>query len=232
MPEHRIERSSQDDDHDDGILGLEPEAPSTPHPALSRTPPRPDPSLPPKPCPECGYDIRGLRVPVCPECGYKIGLSPVRDRDAVPKQSSWFDAKAAVYAGIGLSIGAVTYAIAFDPLLGPMAFGIDFVATVVVGWVVFFLCSMMWIGFDQPLRMTAVQLIGAYGAFAGTWALLSQIPFFGFIAFIVSGFVLVGLLADLLEIEYKDAFIVAVLSAVMKIILGTWVFSQFSGGTP
>lgn len=222
MPEHRIDRSSGEDDD---ILELAPEEPAEPHPALSRRPPEADPRGAAKPCPGCGYDIRGLRSGVCPECGRSLDRAPGSVLATVSTRSSWLDTKALVYAGVGLLAGAVTYAIAEDPLLGPLAFGVDFVATVIIGWVVFLVCSMMWIGFDQPLRMTVVQLIGAYGGYAGVSAVLGYIPFFGFFAFIISAIVLIGLLGDLLDIEYKDAFVIALISGVAKWLVHMWVFT-------
>ncbi|MEM8757330.1 MAG: hypothetical protein AAGF47_06070 [Planctomycetota bacterium] len=231
MPEHRIEKTSRDDED---LLDLASEDEKSPPPALSRPPS--DPELAAMnakklPCPTCGYELRGLQRGVCPECGTKLGfstLSKAKAKQAGRSASAWFDRKAAVYAVLGMVAGAATWAIAEDPVVGPLAFGVDFVLTVAVGWVVFFVCSLMWIGFDQPLRMTLVQVVGAYGAFAGVWTVLGTIPFFGFFAFLISGLVLVGLLGDLLDIEYKDAFVIALISAVAKRIVEISVWSAFS----
>ena len=230
MAEHRIERTSSGDEE---ILGLAPEEPKSPHPALTRPPA--DPKLAneagkPKPCPGCGYDLRGLTAQQCPECGMKIGYAArAAMRDRAAGHSTWFDQKAAIYAGIGLTVGMITWAVLVGPVAGPLAFMINFAFTVVVGWTVFFACSLMWIGFNQTLRLTMIQLIGAYGAYAGCYAIATQIPLVGWIGALISFAVLVGLLGDLLDIEYKDAFVIAIISAGVKWITGTTIILWVMG---
>lgn len=223
MPEHRIERSSSDDE----ILGLEPEVERAPHPALSRAP---DPSMAgdaakPKPCVGCGYDLRGLTRAVCPECGRKIAVGRAAAA-AVPSQSTWFDKKAVVLGVLGLAVGLIVTMAQYGALRGGLAFGIDFVITIAIGWGVFIACSIAWIGFDQPLRMTAVQLTGAYGAYAGAATLASLVPYMGWIVQLLAWVGLVVLLADLLDIEVKDSLIIALISAIIKIVLVSWVIGM------
>lgn len=238
MPEHRIEKSSS---HEEDILDLEPEAPVEPHPALSR--PQRDPALAaqakkPLPCPKCGYDLRGLRGRVCPECGATLNpskLAASRDPRSGVEQSEWFDRSAVTWGVIGLVMGLSVYAISAGATVGPLVFAIDFVATVAIGWAVFLFCSLVWIGFDQPLRMTMVQLTGAYGFYAGVYALAETIPYLGWVVQLFAFVCLLGLLAKLLDIEWKDALVIAIGSSIIKWMMVLWLISQLvaaSGSGP
>ncbi|GAB5496099.1 MAG: hypothetical protein Phyf2KO_11790 [Phycisphaerales bacterium] len=137
-------------------------------------------------------------------------------RDGI-NDSSWFDGKAIAMAGVGLAVGAVVWGFSFGGPVGVAAFGLDFAFTVVIGWVIFFLCSMMWIGFDQPLRMTVVQIVGAFGLYSGIAALLSLVPIPGIVTFFVGAAILVGLISERLEIDLQDAIVVAILVAIAKV---------------
>lgn len=216
MAEHRIEPSSGDD----GILDLAPEEAPSPHPALTRPPA--DPKLAaaaaqPLPCPGCGYDLRGLRGGACPECGKRLTYSTIRtaeQRRAGRTQSTWFDRTAAIWGGVGVLVAGAVYGLTHEPASAALlALAVFLVATIAVGWVVFFACSMMWIGFDQPLPKTVVQLAGAYGGYVGIVTLLGAAPIPGFLIWLFSSMCLVGLLAKLLDIDWRDASIVAILSA-------------------
>ena len=238
MPEHRIERSSPGEED---ILGLETEEPAVPHPALAR-PPR-DPALAaaarkPLPCTKCGYDLRGLRGGVCPECGTAVKPTPLAGAQRFQtgvSQSSWLDRSALIWGGIGLAIGLGVYAVLFDPIAGPLVFAVDFVATVVIGWAVFLICSMLWIGFDQPLRMTVVQLTGAYGFYAGLGSIAESTPYLGWVIQLIAFVCLLGLLAKLLDIEWRDALILAMASSILKWMLVLWLIRELinsTSGTP
>lgn len=172
------------------------------------------------PCPKCGYDLRGLRSDRCPECGKVLNYTAIRQaenkRDGI-NDSAWFDGKAIAMAAVGLTVGAAVYGLREDGLVGVAAFGLDFSFTVVIGWVIFFLCSVTWIGFDQPLRMTMVQIVGAFGLYSGIAALLMLVPIPGIVTFFVGAAILVGLLSERLEIDLQDAIVVALLVAIAKI---------------
>lgn len=185
------------------------------------------------PCPQCGYDLRGLRNDRCPECGLVLNYAAVRQaenkRDGV-NDSSWFDGKAVAMVIAGLAVGAAVWGFQFGWLVGVTAFGLDFAFTVVIGWVIFFLCSVMWIGFDQPLRMTMVQILGAFGLYSGIAALLSLVPIPGIVTFFVGAAILVGLLSERLEIDIQDAIVVAILVAIAKVAFYLFAVTALLGG--
>ena len=112
---------------------------------------------------------------------------------------------------------------------GLVAFGVDFVFTVTIGWLVFFLCSIAWIGFDQPLRTTFVQTVGALGMFAGIWSVMMLIPVPGLIRSVLGFFILMGLLGDALDIDYQDAGIIAIIVSVLKFAFWTTVMVMLGG---
>lgn len=170
------------------------------------------------PCPQCGYDLRGLRSDRCPECGKVLNATAIRQaehkRDGI-NDSTWFDAKAVAMAGVGLAIGATIWWLEVGSWLGVAAFGVDFVTTVVIGWLVFFVCSVIWIGFDQPLRMTVIQMVGAFGLYTGIVSVLALIPIPGIVTFFLGAAILVGLLSERLEIDLQDAIYTAVVATLL-----------------
>lgn len=205
---------------DSGIFELAPE--EAPKPVERFRPPsQVREEAKPLPCPQCRYDLRGLRSDVCPECGLKLTYGARRkaeDLRAGVKEHSWVDRKAVVLALIGLAVSAAVMWSQFEAV-GLVVFAIDFAATLVIGWVVFLVCSMLWIGFDQHLRTTMVQTIGAFGFYAGVMALLRLMPVPGLIVWLIGAAVLTHLLSDLLEIELQDAAIIAVVTGILRGVL-------------
>lgn len=214
--------TTSDADQGSGIYELAPEEPVKP--AQRWVPPQQAAmDAKPLPCPECKYDLRGLRDDRCPECGLKLTYGAMRkaqDARAGVKAAGGFDRKPIIMAFIGLVVSALVW-LAADGPAGLVVFGVDFAFTVAIGWVVFFVCSVAWIGFDQPLRTTLVQTIGAFGFFVGVWAILMLVPVPGLIRGVIGFLILTALLADSLDIDYQDAGIIAIVVSVMKI--GFWV---------
>ncbi len=203
---------------DSGLFELAPEEPAKPAQRwVSPSQAKQDAKA--LPCPQCRYDLRGLRADVCPECGLKLTYGAMRraqDLREGKKSGGWFDRKAVLMAIIGLAVSATIMGIRFGSV-GLVVFGIDFAFTIVVGWLVFFVCSILWIGFDQPLRTTVLQTIGAFGFFAGIAVLLNLIPIPGIVTSLIAFAVLAGVLSDLLELDFQDAAIIALLVTVVRI---------------
>ncbi|MBN4082598.1 hypothetical protein JYS44_00005, partial [Phycisphaeraceae bacterium AH-315-B13] len=178
-------------------------------------------------CPKCSYDLRGLRSDRCPECGKMLTQTAVRQaenkRDGI-NDSSWYDPRAVLFAIVGLVIGGTVWGIAAGSITGVYQFAGYFGITVVIGWVVFFVCSVMWIGFDQPLRKTVVQIIGAYGLYSGVASVLELIPLPGIITFFIAMAVLVSLLSEMLDIDLQDAIVISLIVIIVKVMLMTYVF--------
>ena len=182
-------------------------------------------------CPKCSYDLRGLRSDRCPECGKMLTQSAVRQaenkRDGI-NDSSWYDPRAVLFAAVGLVMGGTAWGL-FEGPAGVLQFAVYFAVTVVIGWVVFFVCSVMWIGFDQPLRKTIVQMIGAYGLYSGVASVLELVPIPGIITFFVSMAVLVSLLSEMLDIDLQDAIVISLIVIIAKVVLMSYVLYLFLG---
>ncbi|MDZ4756204.1 MAG: hypothetical protein SGJ11_17140 [Phycisphaerae bacterium] len=88
--------------------------------------------------------------------------------------------------------------------------------------VVYLLCSFAWIGFDEPLPMTALRLAGVY-ALANIGYMLLYIfgtMTMGFLTigiWAVPTMIYIGLLAQIMEVDFEDALIVAIITTVVKI---------------
>ncbi len=209
--------TTKDADTGSGIYELAPEEPVKP--AERWTPPeQAKVDAKPLPCPECGYDLRGLREGVCPECGLKLTYSVMRraqDARAGIRPAGGIDTKSILMAAVGLALSGLIGGFT-DGMAGVLALAVDFVFTVTIGWFVFFVCSIAWIGFDQPLRTSIFQTIGAFGMFAGIWAVMTLVPVPGLVRSVVGFLILTGLLADALDIDYQDAGIIAIVVSVMK----------------
>jgi len=217
--------SSDSGTADSGIYELAPE--EAPKPVERFKPPsQVREEAKPLPCPQCRYDLRGLKSDVCPECGLKLTYGARRraqELRAGAKPHSWLDRKAAAMALIGLAVSAAVMWFRAE-WLGLMVFGIDFAATIAIGWVVFFVCSVLWIGFDQPLRTTLVQTVGAFGFYAGVAAVLWLLPLPGLILWLIGAAVLTGVLSDLLDIDLQDAAIIALATGILRGVMWVVVF--------
>lgn len=215
---------------DSGLFELAPEAPAR-SPARWVPPQQARESAKPLPCPKCRYDLRGLRGDICPECGLKLNYSARRqaeDLRAGRPAHPWLDRKAIAMALVGLVVSAAV--MWFEGgAIGLMVFGLDFAFTIAAGWSMFFLCSVMWIGFDQPLRATVVQTIGAFGFYAGAAAVIGLLPIPGLVIWLIGMAVLAGVLSDLLEIDLQDAAIIAVLVTVLRIAFWAAVLLSMMG---
>jgi hypothetical protein len=108
----------------------------------------------------------------------------------------------AIWGGIGHSAEAAVYALA--------VFGAMYVVT----FVVWFVCGLVWIGFDEPIGMEALRL-GAVCAMAEiARAALSPLPNFWRVQVFVQGvitLVFVGAVIVQMEMDKEDAWIFAIL---------------------
>ncbi len=96
---------------------------------------------------------------------------------------------------------------------------------VAIGLGVFFACSVAWIGFDQPLLVTVLRLAAIY-AIADTVALV--IPGVPVLSWLVVAGVYVGLLSKWLQLETRDAVVVALLTAFAHRLALIVVLSMFA----
>jgi len=154
-------------------------------------------------CRHCGYDIRGLNTLTCPECGGKISMSR-RDRDfddsrAVMRKAYLrpvimtvvgVGATAAIYAAAGLSLAIIVHVVVLAVVTAFSTFA-------------FFLCCLLWIGFDAPMHLSALRLLGIFAVLWPLGTLYGILP--GFISIILLLMTAVGLLSSELELDLPDA---------------------------
>lgn len=154
-------------------------------------------------CRHCGYDIRGLNTLTCPECGGKISLSR-RDHDADDSRAVMrkaylrpiimtavgIGAMSAIYVGMGQPLAIVAH------LIGLAVF-------TTFGTVAFFVCCLLWIGFDAPMHLSALRLLGIFSLLVPLSVLYGILP--GFVSIILLLATAVAMLAKELELDLPDA---------------------------
>ena len=194
------------------------------HPPLAPDAPQGDPAgKAPKSarCPDCGYDLRGSRLERCPECGRQITpsvLAHAERKARIKQQNREYYRTPLIAAGVGLTIAVViaglthTWTEAAAVLIG---FPID----VLVGWVIYAASAFTWLGLNQSMKISAVQLMGVYGAYAGTASVLLLIPLpILTLPLLIIAFV--ALLHQMLEIEIFEALVLAILTVVAWFLIG------------
>ncbi|MFG0305744.1 MAG: hypothetical protein ACF8Q5_05970 [Phycisphaerales bacterium JB040] len=168
-------------------------------------------------CPKCGYDLKGARPGRCPECGTPVSMSSLQRSAMQP--DTWRDVyrTPVLWLVAGLVVGTAMWGVE-GGVLGAALFPVYAVILAVSGWLVFIACSFIWIGFDQPLHTTAIQLAAAYTATAAISTLTALIPL-PIIPWLIEVACLIGLLSKLLDIELNDAILVAFLAWVAKVLV-------------
>jgi hypothetical protein len=89
----------------------------------------------------------------------------------------------------------------------------------VVGLASFFICSALWIGFEAPWHLTALRLAGIYSmSFAVLVVAVVVVPF-GVIGLAIGWITYITLLMKYLDLDTADAFMVALVSVILWIVL-------------
>ena len=195
----------------------------------------PAPTVTTTACPECGHVIPTGAV-LCTDCGYNVRTGAksrttrgttkatfVRDEEF---EADSRDARRKAYlvpAIITLIAGIVLISVIHhnaEPGAFPLLM-IFFGVELVLGIAVFFVCSLFWIGIDQPIQLLSLQLAAVYTTTSAIGALMDQgIGGVPIRAGLILGAIYVGLLALLTDIEWVDALGVAVVTIVVKFAIG------------
>jgi hypothetical protein len=171
----------------------------------------------PKRCEKCGYDVTGLKKPKCPECGtvFKLGRDLNQERKETSQQTvKWAYLKPLIMMGIGLAL-VMGLAVGQYGEGAAVLYLMKYAVGVPIGGAVFWVCCLMWIGFDAPFHLTLIRLAGIY-AVVDAVALAT-----GFLPVLIVGRVItlavyIALLADLMDMDYTDAIFVGLATGLAK----------------
>lgn len=190
---------------------------------------------PPRKCSSCGHDLSGLKSLTCPECG-KVNPRPNRrdyDREEARRvvRNAWV--QPIIMTAVGLTVSTLIVVAArgeADALAHLILFG----ASLIIGLAVYIVCSFLWIGFDEPLPMTALRLMGVYALADIGYTLVGLVPMSGFGVmglgmWIAPTVVYFLLLAQIMELDIEDAVIVAVATSILKIYTFMFIAAKLAG---
>lgn len=201
------------------------------------------------PCPECGRPIAAGGT-VCVSCGHNLAtgkqLRIHKGTDKAPATTNPYkhherlgveradSAKEYIKPIVMFLIGAGIVAIwqgaqAENPAAGA-AYLLRYAINVPIAVIVFATCCLIWIGFDAPLHLTALRIAGIYAICDLVQHTINQVPLAGIFAWVITIFVYIGLLSEMLDMDIQDAVVVALLTFlakwVVKLTLFMMLFAQ------
>ena len=177
-------------------------------------------------CANCGYELTGLSTGVCPECGTKFSVSRLLRKFDYDEDSRRATREAyrtpIIMAAVAVPLAAALTAVHTGDALDALAYLIGFAIEVPVGVGAFWLCCVLMLGFDAPMRLTAVRLAGIYAVVDAVHAglALTPVPLIPWLAAMV---IYIGLLMSLLELDVQDAIVVALVTFIVKLMLALTV---------
>ncbi|MCC6677224.1 MAG: zinc ribbon domain-containing protein [Phycisphaerales bacterium] len=181
-------------------------------------------------CPDCGYDLTGLKSPRCPECGKLVVKKGYREKLAEDSKRAardvWTKPLGMIAAGV---VGIGIWELLADHTGRGLAESLLGIAIQVpIGLLVYFICCLLWIGFDMPWRYITLRLAAVY-AITGLVSLpVNYIPI-GVVRLGIMVIVYIGLLMDMLDLELQDAAIVAVLTVLANVFIAFTIAVYLAG---
>jgi hypothetical protein len=175
----------------------------------------------PKRCEKCGYDLTGLKKPKCPECGtvFTLGRDYNKEREEFSKDTArWAYLKPLIMFGIGAGIMLMVGG-ASQGGWGAALYLIKYAVEVPVGVLVFWLCCLVYLGFDAPMHLTALRLAGIYAVTDVVGLVAGFVPF-PILPMVITLTVYIGLLMDLLDLDIQDAVILGFITGAAKMYAG------------
>lgn len=155
-------------------------------------------------CRHCGYDVTGLKSPTCPECGGRLAEDRrARDREVSREVVRWAYLRPGLMVVGGVAGLCVIRAIGGEAGLIPsnllaLALGIP----MAVG--AFFLCCLIWIGFDAPWHLVTLRMAGIFAVMQPISLLAGLIPV-PVVPTVVTALCYMGLVQSELDVDLQDA---------------------------
>lgn len=218
------------DPHDDIIPFEKPETAPTPAPvARSGAAVREaqKPAGPELRCPSCGYSMKGLRSLRCPECGKAVSASAIgktKDAGVDAQRNEMRHLTIMLLVGLAGSIGLM---LAMRGWEGAVGYLIVYAISVPAGLAAYFICCLLWVGFDEPMPIVAYKLAAIYAVVDLLSHGLSFVPVLnmGLLRLAIVGAAYIGLLMSQLDLDQGDAIGVAIATFIMKVLVGIAILS-------
>lgn len=186
----------------------------TPPPAgTTALPPSRKPKRTGRTCIQCGYDLSGLKTPTCPECG-TLNSKYARAKQEEKQTLKAMYIKPLIMAGIGLVVACAVFGLRGLPVPFYLMY---YAAAVPVGFLAYVALSIAFIGFDEPLGVTFVRIAAVLAVADACTNLIDAIPYIGWYAWPLEGFIYTGLLMSVMELDFEDARIVALVTFMLHI---------------
>jgi predicted RNA-binding Zn-ribbon protein involved in translation (DUF1610 family) len=180
------------------------------------------------PCPNCGYDMSRSVSLTCPECGKPMPTRAKMTREQVSRETAREAyRKPAIQLGVGLAI-MVLIGLLISGWPALIIYPLVLALQGVIGLGVFYLCCLLWIGFDAPLKLNALILLGIYAVTGATSEILSFIPI-PIVAPLVTAAVFISMFMQQMEVELADAVVVLILTIFFGIVVWLWVIPPILG---
>jgi hypothetical protein len=179
-------------------------------------------------CPQCGYSLKGLKSSRCPECGCDLltAITAAARRKETGSQLKHEYLKALGMVAAGFAGVALLLALRGEIAEFPY-YLLSYAITVPIGVAVFFICSLIWIGFDAPWGITTLRLAGIYALVDIVAQMMGFLPI-NLIGPVVTTITYLILLQKYLEIDQTDAIAVALITGVIKVFIAIGIASMMA----
>ncbi len=170
-----------------------------------------------RPCPKCGYDMKGLGQSVaCPECG-----ADIFEREHVTREKKHSNTASFYMEPLKIAVGGLVALAVIDVAGNHLNWlAIDMISIVIsvpVAIVAYWLFSIIWAGgFDQAWGLAALNFLAVFSVSTAVEAIFRyvQIPL---IAWPVSFFTYYGMLMSRLDLDsWKDALVLTIIMRVIQ----------------
>lgn len=176
-------------------------------------------------CRKCKYPLKDVRGGRCPECATPFGPAAAQYRrrkiEKVQATTSWLRI-ALLFVGGLLGVFAVL-ALSGEANVIPL-YLTRFAIRVPIVYVAFIMCSIIWIGFDEPLHVTTakfvsifplIDLAGMLSYLFFTWLLVGGLVDLVMLHRWAQIVVMFALLKEVVDVDIEDAGILALLLMVV-----------------